>query len=193
LVKVPNTREVKKPRLSLTDRGLLDLQHVVEGARQGGVVGLLATDDFHQRHLVHRAEEVQADEFLRLRRRLGRPVIGRVEVLEAITASGSAALAAALTLALSARSSNTASMIRSQAREVGVAGAGLDPGEQRIALFGSSGHGDLLVEQPGRVGLALLRGVQETSLSTTSMPAPPTQAMPAPIMPAPSTPTFFVA
>ncbi|MCY1442092.1 hypothetical protein D9M71_584390 [compost metagenome] len=44
-----------------------------------------------------------------------RPVIGRVEVLEAITASGSAAAsAAALTLAFSSRFSNTASMIRSQ-------------------------------------------------------------------------------
>ena len=46
---------------------------------------------------------------------LARPVIGRVEVLEAITASGSAAVsAAAVTLPFSARSSNTASMIRSQ-------------------------------------------------------------------------------
>jgi hypothetical protein len=51
---------------------------------------------------------VQADEFLRLRAAWARPVIGRVEVLEAITASGSAALRGGADLALSARSSNTA-------------------------------------------------------------------------------------
>ncbi|MCY1501369.1 hypothetical protein D9M68_354400 [compost metagenome] len=46
---------------------------------------------------------------------VARPVIGRVEVFEAITASLSAAVsAAAVTLPFSARSSNTASMIRSQ-------------------------------------------------------------------------------
>ncbi|MNG00313.1 hypothetical protein D3C84_832440 [compost metagenome] len=46
---------------------------------------------------------------------VARPVIGRVEVLEAISASLRAARsAAAVTLALRSRSSNTASMIRSQ-------------------------------------------------------------------------------
>ena len=44
------------------DRRLADLQHEVEAARQRLVAGVLADDDLHQRHLVHRAEEVQADE-----------------------------------------------------------------------------------------------------------------------------------
>src|SRR5690606_16496511 len=43
------------------DRGLLDLQRVVERLCQHFVAGVLATDDFHQRHLVDRAEEVDAD------------------------------------------------------------------------------------------------------------------------------------
>ncbi len=43
------------------NRGLLDLQRVVEHFCQHFVAGVLATDDFHQRHLVHRAEEVDTD------------------------------------------------------------------------------------------------------------------------------------
>ncbi|MNP87327.1 hypothetical protein D3C76_1881540 [compost metagenome] len=46
---------------------------------------------------------------------LARPLIGKVEVLEAITASGPTTFCAANeTLAFNSRSSNTASMIRSQ-------------------------------------------------------------------------------
>src|SRR5690606_790597 len=45
---------------------LADLLHVVEGAGQGVIGGFLAHDDFNQLHLVHRGEEVQADEVVRL-------------------------------------------------------------------------------------------------------------------------------
>ena len=49
------------------DRRLADLLHEVEAARQGLARGVLADDDLHQRHLLHRREEVQADEVLRPR------------------------------------------------------------------------------------------------------------------------------
>src|SRR5690606_32839627 len=45
---------------------LADLLHVVECAGQGVIGGFLAHDDFHQLHFVHRGEEVQADEVIRL-------------------------------------------------------------------------------------------------------------------------------
>src|SRR5690606_20683306 len=48
------------------DGDLADLLHVVECAGQGVIGGFLAHDDFHQLHLVHRGEEVQADEVVRL-------------------------------------------------------------------------------------------------------------------------------
>ena len=72
LMNVPITREVKKPRESLTTIGvLLDLLGDVERAVERLVAGLLALDDLQQRHLVHRAEEVQADEVGRARDALG--------------------------------------------------------------------------------------------------------------------------
>ena len=46
------------------DRGLADGQRVVEHAGQRLVRGLLALDDFDQRHLVDRREEVDPDEVL---------------------------------------------------------------------------------------------------------------------------------
>jgi hypothetical protein len=65
MTKVPNTRLVKKPRESLTTIGVLPSAIVVVGARDRLVAGLLAADDLDQPHLVHRREEVQADEALR--------------------------------------------------------------------------------------------------------------------------------
>src|SRR5690606_33117365 len=50
---------------------LADLLHVVECAGQGVIGSFLAHDDFHQLHLVHRGEEVQADEVVRLGGGLG--------------------------------------------------------------------------------------------------------------------------
>jgi hypothetical protein len=78
---VPKVRLVKKPRESFTTIGSCRSLHVVVGAGHGFVVGLLAADDLHQRHLVDRAEEVDADELVGLGAGLARPVIGRVEVL----------------------------------------------------------------------------------------------------------------
>ena len=68
LVKVPNTREVKKTTAVVDhDRGFLDLQDEIETPDQGFVACARALDDFHQRHFVDRAEEVQADEFALIR------------------------------------------------------------------------------------------------------------------------------
>ena len=53
------------------DRRLLDLLGEVERPVEGLVVGLLALDDLQQRHLVDRAEEVQADEVRRAGDALG--------------------------------------------------------------------------------------------------------------------------
>jgi hypothetical protein len=65
LTKVPMTRLVKKPRLSLTTIGVfLIWRRVVQRAGQRLVGGLLAADDLQQRHLVDGGEEVQADEVL---------------------------------------------------------------------------------------------------------------------------------
>ena len=117
ITKVPNTRTGEEAaRVVDHDRRLADVLHVVEGARHGLVVGLLAPDDLHQLHLVHRAEEMDADEFLR---RAGWPwpgrVIGRVEVLDAKKPPGaSIGSASCVTRAFSSRFSNTASMMRSQ-------------------------------------------------------------------------------
>ena len=44
------------------DRRLLDLQGVVEHLGEHFITGVFTTDDFHQRHFFHRAEEVDADE-----------------------------------------------------------------------------------------------------------------------------------
>jgi hypothetical protein len=90
-----------------------------------------------------------------------RPVMGRVEVLEANTASGaSCASACAVTSALTARSSNTASMTRSQPCSAAKSAVG-DARQLRVALSRRAAallHG--LVEQALRVGLALLGGLQ---------------------------------
>ena len=48
--------------------------------------GLLADDHFDERHLVHRREEMQADELRRPFEAAASPLIGSVEVLLANTA-----------------------------------------------------------------------------------------------------------
>ena len=53
------------------DAGLLDRPHVVEGGGDGAVAGLVAADDLHEQHLLHRREEVDADELLGPLRSLG--------------------------------------------------------------------------------------------------------------------------
>ena len=83
ITKVPNTRLVKKPRESLTTIGdLADRLHVVEGARHGLVVGLLAADDLDQLHLVAPGEKKwRPTKFSGRALALARPLIGSVEVL----------------------------------------------------------------------------------------------------------------
>ena len=97
------------------DRRLPDLAHVVERGRERLVAGLLAEDDLDQHHPLDRREEMDADEIRRSLSLLGEDVIGSVEVLEPkIASSASTACAFAVTSAFTARSSNTASMTRSQ-------------------------------------------------------------------------------
>ena len=72
VMKAPQTRLVKKPRLSLTTIGVLRIfctKSIARAERLGR--GLLADDDLDQRHLLDRREEMQADEVVRPRRRLG--------------------------------------------------------------------------------------------------------------------------
>src|SRR5690606_17251702 len=58
------------------DRALAHLLGVGDGGGDGGFAGLLATDDFHQRHHVHRVEEVHAAEVFRTLERLGQQADG---------------------------------------------------------------------------------------------------------------------
>ena len=171
------TREVKKPRESLTTIGvLLDLPYQVEGAGQRLVAGALALDDLDQRHLVDRREEVQPDEVgLAARRPRRAAVMGSVEVLEHSSASGATTSWISWnTLCLSAGSSKTASMTASQPGEVGGVGGRGDAGEQRVAPSPRwcGPRRRALAQQLRGVRLALLRRPRRmTSLSTTSMPA----------------------
>ena len=81
------TREVKKPRLSLTTMGVFLIFSTKSNARaRASSLVCLPRDDLDQRHLVDGREEVQADEVLRRFAALARPVIGSVEVLEQISA-----------------------------------------------------------------------------------------------------------
>src|SRR5690606_23886130 len=58
------------------DRVLAHLLGVGHGGGNGLFAGLLAPDHFHQRHHVHRVEEVHADEVLRTLEGLGQQVDG---------------------------------------------------------------------------------------------------------------------
>ena len=68
---------VEAARVVDHDRRLADGAHEVHRARQRRRRGLLAEDDFHQRHLLGRREEVQADEVGGACARLGEPGDGQ--------------------------------------------------------------------------------------------------------------------
>ena len=59
------------------NRGFLDLQYEVKPSGQGFVAGARPLDDFHQGHLVHGAEEVQADELGLIGHRRGQAADGQ--------------------------------------------------------------------------------------------------------------------
>ena len=148
------------------DRRFLDLQHVVETACQGFVAGLFAADDLHQRHLVHRAEEVQADELLRPRHRLGQPGdrqgrgIGRHHRIGQGMLLGLGGDLAFQRAVLEDRLDDQVA-----AFEIGFADARHDPREEGVALLGGQVPArNFLVQQPGRIGLALLRRFQRDVL-----------------------------
>jgi hypothetical protein len=65
------------------NRDLAQRLHVIKGAGDRLVIGLFAADDFHQLHLVHRAEEMDADKFFGLALALAKPEMGSVDVLDA--------------------------------------------------------------------------------------------------------------
>src|SRR5690606_37219788 len=58
------------------DRALTHFLGVSNGGGDRGFAGLLATDHFHQRHHVHRVEEVHAAEVFRTLERLGQQADG---------------------------------------------------------------------------------------------------------------------
>ncbi|MNL36329.1 hypothetical protein D3C87_1584040 [compost metagenome] len=127
---------------------------------------------------------------------VARPLIGRVEVLDAITASAPTTFCAASeTLAFSSRSSNTASMIRSQPAR----SASLSVGWMRASTVSRCStlicpRATFLSSSAAECALPFSAAARLMSLSTTSIPADAlTNAIPAPIIPAPSTPTFLVA
>ena len=135
---VPITREVKKPRLSLTTIGVfrMPLRHV-ERLGQRRVRGPLAADDLDQRHLVHRREEVQPDEVAPGgRRRAASSVIGSVEVFEheqRVRLDDLHRLAEHLLLERDRLEDGLDDEVA--AREVVVVGGRGDPLQQRLALL----------------------------------------------------------
>ncbi len=144
------------------DWRFLDLQDEVETAGQGGIAGSCTFDDLHQLHLVHRAEEMQADKTLLLgdRRRQaadgqGRGIRGdhRIRQCHPLCCSGDLAFQLAV---LEHRFDDQVAAL-----QVGVLLGRGDPRQNRVALLG--GHaaaGDFFVQQLDRVILALLRGGQ---------------------------------
>ncbi len=66
-----DARGVETARIVDDDRRLADRADEIQRAGQRLVTGLLADDDLDQAHALHRREEVNADEVLRSRRRLG--------------------------------------------------------------------------------------------------------------------------
>ena len=115
LVKVPNTREVKNPRESLTTMGVLPKASTVSNAnarvssevfapRMSSTNGIRCTGE----------KKCMPTNIDGSGTASASPVMGRVEVFDAIVASGAAFTAPECTPALTPRSSNTASITRSQ-------------------------------------------------------------------------------
>ena len=113
---VPNTRRGEEPaRVADDDRRLADGPHEVVRPGQGGVGRLLADDDLDQRHLVHRREEVQAEEIGAAVDAVGQPGDGQRRGVggEQRVRCGAALSASPSTWCLRATSSKTASITRS--------------------------------------------------------------------------------
>ena len=174
-MKWPMTREVKKPRESLTTIGVFLICCTRSKARASASSPvLLALDDLHQRHLVDGREEVQPDE-------VGRPLdafgergdgqrggvgaqqrVGLDDVLDLLE-----------DLVLERRVLEDRLDDGVAARDGLRVGGGRDAGEQLVALgLGRTAALERLLQQTRGVGLALLRPPPGyTSLRTTSMPA----------------------
>eukprot|EP00659_Diplonema_papillatum_P022300 gene22300-biopygen22621 len=174
LVKVPNTREVKKPRLSLTTIGVFLICSTKSNprARVSSLVraplmistrGILSTG----------LKKCRPINLPWSGTAVANPLMGKVEVLEAITASAPTTLcAAAETLALSSRSSKTASMIRSQPAR----SASDSVGTIRARMVSRCSavncpRPTFLSSNVAEWALPFSAAAWLTSLSTTSMPA----------------------
>ncbi len=195
LMKAPQTREVKKPRLSFTTIGVLRIfctKSIARASVSGEVFlptmistsGIFSTGEKKCRPMnCSGRDEASA-----------RPVIGRVEVFEANTAVfGSAASAFFVASALTSRFSNTASITRSQSLSAPKSGVAVTLASSASALAWSRRlRFTSLPSSSAMCALPLSAAAWSRSSSTMSRPAcTETVAMPAPIRPAPSTPIFL--
>ena len=196
LMKAPQTREVKKPRLSFTTIGVLRIfctKSMARASVSGEVFlptmistsGIFSTGEKKCRPMNWSGRDDAS----------ARPVIGKVEVLEANTASlGSAASAFLVASALTSRFSNTASTTSWQSFSAPKSGVAVTLAEQRVALVlvePAALH--QLVELVGDVRLALVgrRPGRGRPARCRARPATETVAMPEPIRPAPRMPIFL--
>ncbi|RAO28177.1 uncharacterized protein ONO86_06020 [Micromonospora noduli] len=190
---LPITRLVKKPRPSLTTIGVLPIRRPRSNARASATSPVRSPTTISSNGIRSTGEKKCMP-----MKSAGRstpaasPVIGRVEVLEASSASGaSTGSTSAKTCCFSAGSSKTASMTASQPASASAWSV--------VVIRSRTARASASVVRPLRTARASSRSACSrarpaasgvTSLTTTSSPAlAQAYAMPAPIMPAPSTAT----
>ena len=144
------------------DRGLTNLQRVVDDLGQHLIRGLLTADDLHQRHLVHRREEVDADEVLLpldpLREAGDRQGRG-VGTQDGVRLDDVLDLLEDLVLHVNRLEGGFDDQV--DTLEIGGVDGRVDPAEQRVALLlGGLALGECLLLELLGVALALLGGVE---------------------------------
>ena len=186
---------MKKPRESLTTIGVLpSARHVVVGARDRLLARLLAPDDLDQLHLVHRREEVQADEALGMRAcggeagdRQGRGVASRRRRRERASARPRVTFGLERAALEHRLDDQVAAVERTR-----IGGGRHEREQASLRAWHQGQHGGTCPEVTLRIAATPAWALSsETSFSTQAMPrAAFACAMPAPIMPAPRTPTL---
>ncbi|CAH0273997.1 hypothetical protein SRABI112_03723 [Pseudomonas mediterranea] len=144
------------------NRRLVDLPDEIETTRQGCIAGVSAPDDLHQRHFFHRTEEMQADEFRRVGNRSGqagdgqrRGIGGDHRIRPRYRLGGRRHLGFQVAI-LEHRFDDQ--LATGQLR---IVVSGMNPRQRDFTLLrGDLLAGDLLVQQRGQTGFALLRGSQ---------------------------------
>ena len=193
LVNVPMTRLVKKPRLSLTTIGVLRSRRTTPRARPSVVSSVRSPRITSTSGILSTGEKKcsPTNSSGRLTPSAS-SVMGSVEVLEAMSASGATCSISAYTLCLSAGSSKTASMARSTpARSARSPVAWMRPRISSRFSGVDRPRATALSSRPAEYALPRAAPSAVTSLSTTRIPArAQTYAMAAPIMPAPTTATL---